>query len=472
MELSLGMIILILIAVSAAVTFLIKRYLKADTYLLISLIKTQKPLAFFDRMSKHRRFLDIFSAIGLYMGFGAIAMDFVYGRKMGGVKRAALFAGSFLSLSGMLWAVDAFILNSGLSTSILIGPTFPLLLAVFGISGLAGFTLFSLFLQAGDIIAKYFIGVKGCPGVAPLIPGVEIPGVPITPPLHAWISLIIILLAHEGMHGIVGRRHGFKIKSTGVLLFGPLPVGAFVEPDEKEMKGEEDSKVLRFLAAGPMANLALMAVSGIVLFAAMLSIGPITDALYPGLQQNLVSGVMVSSVLESTGFCGQEYASSAHGMMLPGDVIKSVGGAEVRNLSDLFAQLQKDRLAEKTFVIDRNSAEVTMTLAPNELGQFGFRPVNIRNEAYAIPESFPLYISVATLFTDFIYWLFLLNFLVASINFLPMNPFDGGRMGKILLSPYFNFLGKGKEETQRVIERALLTVILLLLLINALPLFI
>src|SRR3989344_1531434 len=246
MELSLGMIILIFIAVSAAVTFLIKRYLKADTYLLISLIKTQKPLAFFDRMSKHKRFLDIFSAIGLYMGFGAIAMDFVYGRKMGGVKRAALFAGSFLSLSGMLWAVDAFILNSGLSTSILIGPTFPLLLAVFGISGLAGFTLFSLFLQAADIIAKYFIGVKGCPGVAPLIPG-----------------------------------------------------------------------------------------------------------------------VMGSSVLESTGFCGQEYASSAHGMMLPGDVIKSVGGAEVRNLSDLFAQLQKDRLAGKTFVIDRNSAAVTTTPAPN-----------------------------------------------------------------------------------------------------------
>jgi len=52
-----------------------------------------------------------------------------------------------------------------------------------------------------------------------------------------------------------------------------------------------------------------------------------------------------------------------------------------------------------------------------------------------------------------------------------MNPFDGGRIGKIVLSPYFNFLKKPKEETQRIIERALLTIILLLLVINALPLF-
>src|SRR3989344_3630469 len=302
MELSLGMIILIFIAVSAAVTFLIKRYLKADTYLLISLIKTQKPLAFFDRMSKHKRFLDIFSAIGLYMGFGAIAIDFVDGRKMGGVKRAALFAGSFLSLSGMLWAVDAFILTSGLSTSILIGPTFPLLLAVFGISGLAGFTLFSLFLQAGDIIAKYFIGIRSCPGVAPLIPGVQIPGVPITPPLHAWISLIIILIVHEGMHGILGRRLGFKIKSTGVILLGFLPIGAFVEPDEEQLKKAPAEKALPFLAAGPMANLSLMVIAGIILFASLAAITPLTEQLFPGVQGSIFSGVMVFDVLEETSF--------------------------------------------------------------------------------------------------------------------------------------------------------------------------
>src|SRR3989344_4262319 len=471
MELSLAAIALIFLAICAIVTFLIKKFTKSDTYFLISLIKTQKPLGFFDKMSKHKGFLDTFTTIGLFLGVGAIAMDFVYGRKLKGTKRALLFAGSFLFLAALLVGFDSFILNKGLSSSVLIGPTFPLLVAVFGFSGLAGFTLFSLFVQAGDIISKYLLGIKGCPGVAPLIPGVQIPGVPITPPLHAWLSLLIILLSHEGMHGIVGRRLGFKIKSTGVLLFGPVPIGAFVEPDEKELKKADDEKTLRFLAAGPMANIFLMGVAGLILLGSLVAVGPLTDHLYPGLQQNLVSGVKVSGVLENTAFCGETYPSSAFGNMQEGDIIKSVNGVEIKNMGDLFAQLQKDRLAQKTFVLERGTEMVTLTLSPNVMGQFGFRPEGIRNENYAVPESFGAYFTVVNTFTDFIYWLFLLNFLVASINFLPMNPFDGGRIGKIVLSPYFNFLKKPKEETQRIIERALLTIILLLLVINALPLF-
>ncbi len=471
MELSFWQILLVFVAISLIVTFLIKKYAKADTYFVISLIKTQKPLPFFDRMAKYGRFLDTFTAIGLVFGFGALAVDFLYGRKLPRAKRMGLFLASFAALTGLMYGVDIF-LNRGLSTSVLIGSAFPLLAASFGLSGLAGFTLFSLLLQAWDIVAKYLIGVKSCPGVAPLIPGVEIPGVPITPPLHAWISLLIILLAHEGMHGIVGRRHGFKVKSTGVLLFGPLPIGAFVEPDENELKTVDEKKLLGFLAAGPMANLALMAIAGVVLAGSLAAVGPLTDSLYPGLQKNIVSGVKVNSVLENTEFCGSTYASSAFGAMKSGDEIKYINGAAIANLQDLYNALQKDKFSWKTFVLDRNGTAVTMTLAPNAMGQFGFRPENIRNDDYKIPESFPNYIFAVAFFTDFFYWLFLLNFLVASINFLPMNPFDGGRMGKIIYSEYFGFLKKPKEETQRIISRALLTIILLLLFVNALPLLI
>src|SRR3989338_345511 len=235
------------VVISLIVTFLLKKFAKADTYFIISLLKTQKPLAFFDKMARHKKFLDIFSMVGLLIGFGALSADFFYGRKLPIAKRLGLFVLSFTILCAGLVGIDS-LLGNALSQSSLIGGLFPLMVFSFGAMGLAGFTLFSLVLQAFEITSNYLLGLKSCPGVAPLIPGVQIPGVPITPPLHAWLSLLIILLSHEGMHGIVGRRFGFKIKSTGVLLFGPVPIGAFVEPDEKELKKADDEKTLRFLA--------------------------------------------------------------------------------------------------------------------------------------------------------------------------------------------------------------------------------
>ncbi len=459
------------LAVSVLVTFLIKKFTKNDTHFIISLIRTQKPLMFFDEMAGHKKFLDIFSELGLFLGFGAIAIDFWHGRKLSMPKRIALFIASFAILSGLMFLIDFFLGNS-LSKSPIAGPTFPLMVASFGLMGFAGFTLFSLVLQGFDIASKYFVGVKACPGVAPLVPGVEIPGVPITPPLHAWISLIIILVVHEAMHGILGRRHGFRIKSAGALLFGFLPVGAFVEPDEKQVSEEKDEKVLPFLAAGPMANLALMLIAGIILLGVVAAVNPLTDALYPGVRDSLFSGVKVHSVLEKTSFCGVDYPSSAFGQFMPGDTIEEVNGVEIKNLGVLFAELQKNRFSEKTFSIDRNGTAILMTLKPNSFGQFGFRPEQLPNTEFSAPESFFSYVETIDLVVSFIYWLVLLNFLVATINFLPMHPFDGGRMARILFVPYLSFLNRPREETMKVITKVFMAGILFLLIVNALPLFI
>ncbi|HZX19542.1 MAG TPA: site-2 protease family protein [archaeon] len=454
----------------AIITFILKKTTKFDTFFLITLIRTKKPLAFFDRMAKHTKILDAFALLGLIIGFGAISVDFFWGRKLKLRERIILFFGSFSVLSGAFLAVDIFFGNV-FSANLLIGNMFPLLVISFGLMGLAGFTLFSLFMQAFDIVGKYLIGTRSCPGVAPLIPGVEIPGVPITPPLHAWISLLIILLVHEGMHGIVGRRHGFTIKNAGVILFGFLPIGAFVEPDEKEIAKEKDEKVLPFLAAGPMSNLVVMVFAGIILFGALSFSGPLTEHFYPGLQDNFFSGVKVVKVLEETEFCGTVYAAPAFAKLNEGDLIKGISGVAVNSPQALFVELQKDRLKEKTFSLERNSEQISITLQPNEIGQFGFVPEGIRNESIQIPESYPTYALAIGLFIEFVFWLFLLNFLVAAINFLPMHPFDGGRMAKLLFVPYLGFLNISKEQKQEKITKFFLYIILALFVINALPLF-
>ena len=112
-----------------------------------------------------------------------------------------------------------------------------------------------------------------------------------------------------------------------------------------------------------------------------------------------------------------------------------------------------------------------MELTPNALGQFGFRPVGIVNEDFSVPESYSTYSSLINLFIEFIFWLFLLNFLIAAINFLPMHPFDGGRIAKILFVPYLGYTNKSKKEKQKLIGKIFLYAILLLFVINALPLF-
>ena len=67
------------------------------------------------------------------------------------------------------------------------------------------------------------------PGVAPIIPGIDIP-------LFAGIiSLAVLLVVHEFSHGLLARAAKVRLKSIGLLIFSIIPVGAFVEPDERQI---------------------------------------------------------------------------------------------------------------------------------------------------------------------------------------------------------------------------------------------
>tara|TARA_Y100000034_G_C6899699_1_gene415638 strand:- start:1952 stop:3364 length:1413 start_codon:yes stop_codon:yes gene_type:complete len=99
------------------------------------------------------------------------------------------------------------------------------------------------------------------PPVMPLIPyfprlfGVE----SFFPPFffaYFIISIAIILTVHEFTHGIFARRYNLKIKSTGFafLRYFPALFGAFVEPDEKQMNKSNNFEQKSILSAGVFAN--------------------------------------------------------------------------------------------------------------------------------------------------------------------------------------------------------------------------
>lgn len=93
-----------------------------------------------------------------------------------------------------------------------------------------------------------------------LIPGIN-PDVPI---VFGIIALAFSLTIHEMFHGIVARKHGIKLASVGLMLF-VVPVGAFVEPDEKQITEADPVVRRRVVGAGIAVNFVIAVIMFLLL---------------------------------------------------------------------------------------------------------------------------------------------------------------------------------------------------------------
>ncbi|MEM4245563.1 MAG: hypothetical protein QXR60_05175, partial [Candidatus Nanoarchaeia archaeon] len=91
-----------------------------------------------------------------------------------------------------------------------------------------GFVLYTITLGAYNTI---FVP-KAQPTLAPVLPGISIPGVPALTFWHWIIAILITAAVHEFFHGVYARLYKIKIKSSGFALLGPI-LAAFVEPEEE-----------------------------------------------------------------------------------------------------------------------------------------------------------------------------------------------------------------------------------------------
>jgi membrane-associated protease RseP (regulator of RpoE activity) len=106
--------------------------------------------------------------------------------------------------------------------------------------------------------------------VEPLPPSqlVLIPGV--NPMLPFWwpaLAIIGALVIHEYGHAIQARAHGMRIRSFGLLMLGPLPLGAFAEPQNNEVMKAPRNERARMFAAGPAVNLYAAAITWLIIAA-------------------------------------------------------------------------------------------------------------------------------------------------------------------------------------------------------------
>jgi membrane-associated protease RseP (regulator of RpoE activity) len=341
-----------------------------------------------------------------------------------------------------------------------------------------------LFLLCSSLIALLWIpGASEAAGeISPasylLLPGIN----PILPIVYGWLAIICAIAVHEGAHGIIARNRGLNVKSSGLLFFLIIPIGAFVDVDEDEIAKAKAKDSLRVMAAGVAGNV-------VVALACLLALLVILNGLTP-----VVNGVYVSTVVEGM-------PAEAAGL-LPEDVFVSINDVPIANFDEMAALLNTTNpgdtiqvtVARGTDWQEQYSTSVTLTESTETAGKavMGVRVGNLATEErltfYRNPtlETLSIYLLPPALRPDLVpfsdplipfytnelgaqwhvyanifFWLWFVNINVAVFNALPIYPLDGGRIFNITLKSAL-----GKKLNEKTITRitAIVTAAIILLL--------
>jgi len=99
-------------------------------------------------------------------------------------------------------------------------------------------------------------------------------------------GLALGLVVHEGGHGLMCRVEDIDVESVGLAFLTVVPVGAFVEPDEEDLRLADRGAQLRMYTAGVTNNFAIALVALILLFGPVMGAFAVVDgAPVGGVQQ-------------------------------------------------------------------------------------------------------------------------------------------------------------------------------------------
>ncbi len=138
--------------------------------------------------------------------------------------------------------------------------------------------VFALFFIVYETVLISSVRIVSAPSPALYL---ALPGInPAIPIVYGGIALVVSVVVHEFMHGVVARRQNMKVNSVGALIF-VVPLGAFVEPDEKEMINADPVVRRRIVAAGPGINIVIAMISILILiFLLMPSAHVVSNGMY------------------------------------------------------------------------------------------------------------------------------------------------------------------------------------------------
>ena len=357
---------------------------------------------------------------------------------------------------------------------------------------------FAMFMVALVVLLAFVGALLSPPDVPPPTASelVAIPGInPMIPLWWGLIGFIVALVIHEFGHGVLARGHGMRVRSFGLLQLGPLPLGAFAEPQSDELMRAPRRERLRMFAAGPATNL-------FAAFVMFLLLGGLATQLVAEEEYVHVQGIVLEGGADQAG-------------MQPWDTLISIDGEPVHTTEDfrnilagyasnqtvdlvvvhqngaretlqatfgdkhqhyrdlgyseeLLASLDVlpgdpflgvEGLSEGTAGIDRLAGPLsprfegtwgqralsmpfhllTVLVIPFEMGGVAIHPFE---EALMVAGDGGvgslLGTDVLMFFTHLLFWLMWVNILLGFTNLIPMVPFDGGHMLRDMLHAFLS----------------------------------
>ena len=284
------------------------------------------------------------------------------------------------------------------------------------VSVVAGFLMMGFaFWFLLNYLSNFFVEPTEFAELTVLIPGVTLTSASAI--LYFLLSIPIVLVIHEGAHGIVASLEKIKIKTGGFAVFIALFAG-FVEPDEEEFDKAKKISKLRVIGAGATSNVIFAFALGALLLTnpifALILPEPIVEWFY-----DAPDGVLVISIIPDSG------AEKAG--LQSDDLITAINGVIIITPLD-FQKIDLKPGDTVTVTVQRNGQQLQLPVEimpspddPNR-GLVGI----MRDNALSYK---PVYnfIEWDPHLSMFLLWLWMISFFIGIINMLPLQILDGGK---------------------------------------------
>ena len=307
--------------------------------------------------------------------------------------------------------------------------------------------------------------------------------------IYFIVAVGIVATVHEFSHGIFARRFGIKIRSTGFAFLKWLPAlfGAFVEQDEKQMEKASKYEQMSILSAGVFANIIVTLIFFLLLvgffgfafapagvsfdsysysivgLSSIISINgqEIIDSNYENIlgllndeELNVIQTEDKKYVTTKNFFDSQEekegfvvlYNDAPAVKVNLGGIIQEINGVTITSTEKLTEELNRynpgDKITIKS-IKESSVSEDEIVLAENPniegkpflgIGFFEKSGKGILGKVYGFISGFkdksvyyePNFESSVFIY-DLLWWIIIINLLVALFNMLPLGFLDGGR---------------------------------------------
>ena len=283
------------------------------------------------------------------------------------------------------------------------------------VSVIAGFLMmgFAFWFLLSNI-SNFFVEPTEFAELTVLIPGVTLTSASAI--LYFLLSIPIVLVIHEGAHGIVATLEKIKIKTGGFAIFIALFAG-FVEPDEKEFDDARKISKLRVIGAGATSNVIFAFALGAILLTnplfALILPEPFLEWFY-----DAPDGVGIISIIEGSG------AEKAG--LQKNDVITGIDSIPIITPVDFQkADLKPGDIVTVTVQRDGQLLQLPVEIMPSpddpDKGLVGI----MRDSAFYKPVY--NFIEWDPQVSMFLLWLWMISFFIGIINMLPLPILDGGK---------------------------------------------